>query len=785
MSSARAPHTSLQYAVKAPRNASKLWIVLIAMSLAIAPLHAISQTTAQEFPIAGRIISVIGEVIARDGNGRDRSLRRKSEVLEGDTLFTGPNSSAQIRMSDAALIALKADTAFSILAYQYSDVIETDSVVLELVEGGFRTITGAVGSQNREAYEARVYGFATIGIRGTDFEVYISPQGVMFTGVYDGGTRVFNRAGNLNLGVNADYDFARVDGPEAPPEGILIEPLELGQVVINSNDDEEQEQEQDENENDGSNDQAENNTNNSNDDNDQSDTNNAIANLNTNASGAVTNTQNSNTGNPASSGSGNTASSPNGSAPTSALTIVQTLSPARSLPPTSALTNSAVINSTAGSANTSGDTLVGSEINPNEFGNGLVSCTGSAACQDTDNTQNVTPTPRPEQEPEPAPEPAPEPEPEPATEPEPESEPAPEPEPEPATEPEPESEPAPEPEPEPATEPEPESEPAPEPEPEPATEPEPESEPQSEPDVESDTPINGNGNGNGNGNNGQGNGNNGNSSDTDTDNDSTTNSGDDNDNGNGNGNGNGNNGQGNGNNGNNGNSSDTDNDSTTNSGNDNGNGNNGQGNGNSGNNGNNGNNGNGNGNGNSGSGNLTIPEPSIKTHNVDWGMWGDPLANNWVVVEPSTQGKVRLVAGGYFADVLPSDIAELSGSFAYGTTIASAFLGQGSHGAIDGLIASMQVDFDTGLISQGNLQIQTGNHNWDVNFEGSLAAGAVMLEAINGVLSNEFEILSNQLDTSINGIFTGSRGEAFIGGFDITDLTNPANQVQGLFTLER
>ena len=57
-------------------------------------------------------------------------------------------------MSDAALISLKADTAFTLVAYQYEDAIETDSVVLELVEGGFRTITGAVGSQKREAYKA-------------------------------------------------------------------------------------------------------------------------------------------------------------------------------------------------------------------------------------------------------------------------------------------------------------------------------------------------------------------------------------------------------------------------------------------------------------------------------------------------------------------------------------------------------------------------------------------------------------------------------------------------------
>ncbi len=217
---------------RALQPVSQLLVAVITVALVLAPIPSFAQSQNEEPQIAGNVISAVGDVIARDSSGGDRNLRRRSAVFEGETLFTGPNSSAQIRMSDAALISLKADTAFTLVAYQYEDAIETDSVVLELVEGGFRTITGAVGSQKREAYKARVAGFATIGIRGTDFEVSITPQGTMFTGVYDGGTRVFNNGGNLNLGVNADYDFARVDGPDVPPEGLMVEPLELGQVTI-------------------------------------------------------------------------------------------------------------------------------------------------------------------------------------------------------------------------------------------------------------------------------------------------------------------------------------------------------------------------------------------------------------------------------------------------------------------------------------------------------------------------------------------------------------------------
>ncbi len=155
------------------------------------------------------------------------------------------------------------------------------------------------------------------------------------------------------------------------------------------------------------------------------------------------------------------------------------------------------------------------------------------------------------------------------------------------------------------------------------------------------------------------------------------------------------------------------------------------------------------------------------------------------MVESIESGKARVLVGDYYAEVLPSDIADLKGSFAYGTTIASAFLGHGSNGAIDALIANMQVDFDNGLIQDGSLSIQSGDHNWAVSFHGAIDASGLVLTALDGTLSNEFGIISDQINTSLNGVFTGNQAEAFLGGFDLLDATNSDNYIQGLFTLER
>ena len=188
--------------------------------------------------IAGRVIVVSGNVMARGQNG-DRPLRRKEAIYVGDTIFTDIAASTQIRMVDRAIIALHESTEFSIVAYQYEEDVSSDESSIELIQGGFRTITGSIGQQNRDSYEAQIGDFATIGIRGTDFEAVITSNG-MFTGVYDGGTTVTNAAGNLDLGVGANFDFAQVATPNSPPVGLLIQPPNLGATAFAADVDDEE-----------------------------------------------------------------------------------------------------------------------------------------------------------------------------------------------------------------------------------------------------------------------------------------------------------------------------------------------------------------------------------------------------------------------------------------------------------------------------------------------------------------------------------------------------------------
>lgn len=136
--------------------------------------------------VAGRVLYSYGEVSVLRG-GAVIGLAPGAPVEEGDVLRTGVFSILQARMLDGALIALKSNSEFKIETYQSAPSpllvgssaapagSNTGRVLLRLVRGGFRTITGLIGKSSREDYKV-VMPVVTIGIRGTDYSLLICEQ---------------------------------------------------------------------------------------------------------------------------------------------------------------------------------------------------------------------------------------------------------------------------------------------------------------------------------------------------------------------------------------------------------------------------------------------------------------------------------------------------------------------------------------------------------------------------------------------------------------------------------
>jgi hypothetical protein len=186
---------------------------------------ALLSLTTQAADIAGHIIMVKGDVSAATSDGNQRALKRRDPVFVSDTITTGDSSRVQIRFIDNGLLALQANSQLAIHSYnQNADAPEQEKVLMELVEGGFRTLTGTIGKGNKEAYQVDT-PVASIGIRGTLYSALVS-QGQLFAGVWKGGIRLSNDSGSYDLGMGADYAFGSVGSHGFT--GMMTPPDELG-----------------------------------------------------------------------------------------------------------------------------------------------------------------------------------------------------------------------------------------------------------------------------------------------------------------------------------------------------------------------------------------------------------------------------------------------------------------------------------------------------------------------------------------------------------------------------
>jgi hypothetical protein len=129
--------------------------------------------------------SVTGLVQVQTGSAPLRVVRQGDEVQQGDTVMTGAASAAVLKFDDGQVAALTANSRMTITAYQYNPETGGGNILLSLIGGGMRAITGLIGkrSPSQVAYRAAT---ATIGIRGTDAVLVVTPQGEVFVTVTDG-----------------------------------------------------------------------------------------------------------------------------------------------------------------------------------------------------------------------------------------------------------------------------------------------------------------------------------------------------------------------------------------------------------------------------------------------------------------------------------------------------------------------------------------------------------------------------------------------------------------------
>lgn len=124
----------------------------------------------------GYVAQLEGQATTRDLDGRVNQLQINSRIFEGDRLETEVGARLYILMDDGAEVHLKEDSALKISEYVITAGYgKESSSILDLIRGGLRKITGSIGASSLANYQVQT-GFATIGIRGTEYVIKLCKQ---------------------------------------------------------------------------------------------------------------------------------------------------------------------------------------------------------------------------------------------------------------------------------------------------------------------------------------------------------------------------------------------------------------------------------------------------------------------------------------------------------------------------------------------------------------------------------------------------------------------------------
>ena len=104
-----------------------------------------------------------GSLSARAYAGERRPLSSGGPVYEGDTLETGSRGFAVVALRDRGRVTLQPGTEFRIDELRFEPAeAERGSVLMRLLRGGLRVVSGLIGQARKEAYRMRT-PVATIG----------------------------------------------------------------------------------------------------------------------------------------------------------------------------------------------------------------------------------------------------------------------------------------------------------------------------------------------------------------------------------------------------------------------------------------------------------------------------------------------------------------------------------------------------------------------------------------------------------------------------------------------
>ena len=122
----------------------------------------------------GDVEFVRGAGAAQRGAETPRVLGQGSQIEQGEVLSTGANSFAVVKLNDGTRMTLRPNTSMKIDDFVLEQPGKSDNLVMNLLKGGMRIVTGAISKRSPTA--RLITTTATVGIRGTDFDARICAE---------------------------------------------------------------------------------------------------------------------------------------------------------------------------------------------------------------------------------------------------------------------------------------------------------------------------------------------------------------------------------------------------------------------------------------------------------------------------------------------------------------------------------------------------------------------------------------------------------------------------------
>ena len=135
--------------------------------IALLAALTVSSTAHSEDVRSGTVKSVQGEVLVLRGESR-QPVHSGDGVATRDRIVTGPSSAAALVLRDGTAITVGPNSTVDLTSFQFEPTRQEGGMVIGLIKGSIRFITGFIGKHNPESVRISTLT-ATAGIRGTDF----------------------------------------------------------------------------------------------------------------------------------------------------------------------------------------------------------------------------------------------------------------------------------------------------------------------------------------------------------------------------------------------------------------------------------------------------------------------------------------------------------------------------------------------------------------------------------------------------------------------------------------